>query len=67
MLQDRVMLLAYVHDVEMRIGEAVSDGSVAFAGSDEVPRLLGRTDVFKRFTVTFDEANLQTIFELREQ
>jgi len=62
----RVMMLAYVHDVKMRIGETVFDVNIAFADSDEVPRLLGRADVFKRFKITFDEANLQTIFELRE-
>ena len=62
----RVMLPAYVHDVKMRIGETVFDVGVAFADSDEVPRLLGRADVFKRFRVTFDEADLQTVFELRE-
>lgn len=62
----RVMLPAYVHDVKMRIGETVFGVGVAFADSDEVPRLLGRADVFKRFRVTFDEADLQTVFELRE-
>jgi len=62
----RVMMPAYVHDVKMRVGETVFDVSIAFADSDEVPRLLGRADVFKRFKITFDEANLQTIFELRE-
>lgn len=62
----RVLMPAYVHDVKMRIGETVLDVSAAFADSDEVPRLLGRADVFKRFRIIFDEANLQTIFELRE-
>jgi hypothetical protein len=59
----RIMMPAYVHDVKMRIGENVLDASVAFADSDEVPRLLGRRDIFRRFKVAFDEANLQTIFE----
>jgi len=63
----RVMMPAYVHDVKMRIGEAVFSVSVAFADSDEVPRLLGRTGVFKRFKITFDEVNLETVFELYEQ
>jgi len=57
---------AYVHDVKMRIGETAINVSVAFADSDEIPRLLGRAGVFKRFRVTFDEANLQTVFELCE-
>jgi len=62
----RVMVPAYIHDVKMRIGEIVMDASIAFADSDEAPRLLGRRDVFKRFKITFDEANLQTIFETYE-
>ncbi len=62
----RVMLPAYLHVVKMRIGDVVFDVRAAFADSDEVPRLLGREDVFKRFRVTFDEADLQTVFELRE-
>jgi hypothetical protein len=52
--------------VKMRIGETILNVSVAFADSDEVPRLLGRADLFKHFRIIFDEANLQTIFELRE-
>jgi hypothetical protein len=59
----RVMMPAYVHNVKMRIGETLLDVSIAFADSDEVPRLLGRSDVFKCFKVTFDERNRQTVFE----
>jgi hypothetical protein len=59
----KVMLPAYIHTVRMRIGETVLNASIAFADSDEVPRLLGRTDIFKRFRITFDEANLRTVFE----
>jgi len=62
----RVMMPAYVHNVKMRIGEKLLNVSIAFADSDEVPRLLGRADVFKCFKITFDEANLQTIFETYE-
>ena len=59
----KILIPAYVHRVGMMIGEAVFEADVAFAESDEVPRVLGRADVFKRFRVTFDEANLRTIFE----
>lgn len=62
----RVMVPAYIHDVKMRVGETVLDAPVAFADSDEVPRLLGRSDVFKRFRITFDERNRQTMFEVYE-
>ena len=53
-------------DVKMRIGETLLNVNIAFADSDEVPRLLGRSDVFKRFKITFDEISLQTIFEVYE-
>jgi len=62
----RVMMPAYIQNVKMRISEKLLNVSIAFADSDEVPRLLGRADVFKRFKITFDEANLQTIFETHE-
>jgi hypothetical protein len=29
----------------------------------EVPRLLGRTDIFRHFKITFNEQNLGTVFE----
>jgi len=51
----------------MRIGETVFNVSIAFADSDEVPRLLGRAGVFERFKITFDEVKLRTIFETYEQ
>jgi len=47
----------------MRIGDTVLDVKVAFADSDEVPRLLGRTDVFPHFKITFCEQDLEIIFE----
>lgn len=63
----RVLTPAYVHVVKMKIGETLFDAKIAFADSDEVPRLLGREEVFKRFKITFDEVNLQTVFELQEK
>jgi hypothetical protein len=60
------MMPAYIHNVKMRIGETLLNADIAFADSNEVPRLLGRTDIFKRFRITFDEASLQTIFETYE-
>ena len=50
----------------MKIGETVLNVRVAFADSDEIPRLLGRRDIFRYFKVTFDELKLQTIFETYE-
>jgi len=62
----KILMPAYIHNVKTKIGDTVMDVNVAFADSDEVPRLLGRAGVFNRFRITFDEANLQTIFESRE-
>lgn len=62
----KVMMPAYIHNVKMRIGETIIKVNIAFADSDEVPRLLGRTDIFKHFKITFNEANLQTILETNE-
>jgi len=63
----KILIPAYMHNVEVRIGETIFKANIAFADSDEVPRLLGRMDVFKNFKITFDELNLQTIFETHEQ
>jgi len=59
----KIMLPAYIHKVKTKIGQTTINANIAFADSDEVPRLIGRTDIFKRFKITFDEANLQTVFE----
>ncbi len=47
----------------MKIGDTSFDAKVAFADSNEVPRLLGRADVFKHFKITFCETELEIIFE----
>jgi len=38
--------------------------AVSFADSDELSRLLGRTDIFKDFKIRFDEEELEIIFEI---
>ena len=62
----KVMLPTYIHMARMKIGDLQFDTNVAFANSDEVPRLIGRETIFKKFKITFDEANLQTVFETYE-
>jgi hypothetical protein len=62
----KVMLPTYIHNARMKIGDLQFDANVAFANSDEVPRLIGRETIFKKFKITFDEANLQTVFETYE-
>ena len=60
----RVEIPAYVHVVPIRVGDEEFDARMAFADSDEVPRVLGRSEIFKRFRITFDEVNFRTIFEV---
>ena len=62
----KFMLPAYIHMVCMKVGDLQFDANVAFANSDEVPRLIGRETIFKKFKITFDEAKLQTVFETYE-
>lgn len=62
----KVMLPTYIHKAHMKIGDLQFDANVAFANSDEVPRLIGRETIFRKFKITFDEANLQTVFEKYE-
>ena len=59
----KTLIPAYTHKVVMRIEETTLNIKTSFADSDEVPRLLGRTDIFKHFKITFNEQNLETIFE----
>lgn len=58
----RIEIPAYVHEVPVKIGREEFDAKIAFADSNEVPRVLGRSEIFKRFRITFDEPNLRTIF-----
>ncbi len=55
---------AYTHTLTLKIGDAEFEGEVAFSYGRGIPiNLLGRTSVFKRFLVTFDERNQRTILE----
>jgi len=59
----RITIPTYLHKVLVRIGDIEFKATIAFADSDEVPRLIGRLDFFRRFKITFDEEALITIFE----
>ena len=51
-----------VKPVSMRIGSVGFHARVAWSQVEDVPPLLGRTDVFPRFSVTFREKDRVTIF-----
>lgn len=59
----KILIPAYTNTIKMRIGDTELDVKAAFADSDEVPRLLGRTDIFTHFKITFCEKDLEIIFE----
>jgi hypothetical protein len=51
-----------VKKTSMRIGSLAFRARVAWSQVEEVPPLLGRTDVFRKFSVTFKEKERVTIF-----
>jgi hypothetical protein len=59
----KTLIPAYTHRIKMKIEETTLNVNTSFADSDEVPRLLGRTDIFEHFKITFNQKNLETIFE----
>ena len=61
----RTLISAYKHAIKMKIGDTELNVKAAFADSDEVPRLLGRMDIFTQFKITFHERDLQIIFETK--
>ncbi len=53
---------AYIHQVPMQIAGKRFVVEAAFSVSDDTPRLLGRSDVFRNFVVTFWESHRKSIF-----
>jgi hypothetical protein len=51
-----------VKKISMRVGSSEFNARVAWSQDEEVPLLLGRMDVFPKFTVTFKESNQLTTF-----
>lgn len=52
-----------ITNIRLKIGEKEFDARVAFSLIEEVPIILGRTDVFDLFKVIFDQENKVVIFE----
>jgi hypothetical protein len=59
----RTIIPAYMHEVRVKIGTLEFPARVAFADLNEGARLIGRLDIFRKFKVTLDEQNLQTILQ----
>lgn len=58
----RGRIKVYIHEINMKLGEEVFKAKVAFAQTENVPPLLGRTDVFDHFKVCYDNEQKETIF-----
>lgn len=52
----------YVHEIGMKSGEEALKAKMAFAQTENVPPLLGRTDVFDHFKVCYDNKQKETVF-----
>lgn len=60
------LIRTYVHQIPLRIGKTEFQAEVAFAEIENVPRLLGRKDIFERFRILFDERELRVYFSPRK-
>ncbi len=56
------LMKVYVHAILMRIGEEEFETRIGFAEREEVPRLLGRMNIFPKFQICFDEKELKVHF-----
>ncbi|MFQ5864850.1 MAG: hypothetical protein ACE5IW_06420 [bacterium] len=52
----------YVHRIKVKIGTVEFECKVAFAEEENIPRLLGREDVFEYFRICFEQQKLRTDF-----
>lgn len=53
---------AYTHSLRAKIGTIEIPVKVAFSVSDETPRLLGRSNIFPKFVISFKELSGRVYF-----
>lgn len=61
----RGRIKVYIHGINMKLGAEIFKSRVAFAQTESVPPLLGRTDVFDHFRVCYDNRQRETVFTVR--
>jgi len=61
----RGRIKVHIHEINMKLGEEIFKSRVAFAQTESIPPLLGRTDVFDRFKVCYDSEKKETVFIVR--
>ncbi len=54
-----------VSRIPLRLGDQEFEARVAWALIEEVPLLLGRLDIFERFSIIFEEADRKILFKPR--
>jgi hypothetical protein len=52
----------YVHNLNAKLGEETFKARIAFAEREDVPPLMGRTDIFNHFKVCYNHKRLETTF-----
>lgn len=61
------LVKTYTHSVQVQIGETKLRVPVAFADSDETPRLLGRRNIFSKFYIGFNESKHRCVLIEKNQ
>jgi hypothetical protein len=60
----RGKIKVYVHELNIKLGEESFKARIAFAQTENIPPLLGRTDVFDNFKVCYSNKQKETAFIL---
>lgn len=54
----------YVHNLNTKLGDETFKTRIAFAQKENIPPLLGRTDIFDHFKVCYNNKQKETVFIL---
>jgi hypothetical protein len=60
----RGKIKVYVHQLNTKLGEETFKARIAFAQTENIPPLLGRTDIFDHFKVCYNNKQKETTFIL---
>jgi len=60
----RGKIKVYIHELNTKLGEETFKARIAFAQTENIPPLLGRTDIFDHFKVCYNNKQKETTFIL---
>jgi len=60
----RGKIKVYVHELNTKLGEETFKAKIAFAQKEDIPPLLGRTNIFDHFKVCYNNKQKETAFIL---